>query len=134
MIGIILVSHSYKIAEGLMELINEMCSLESNEHVRVIPAGGTDDGRLGTSAVTIADKIEAISDYSDIFIFCDMGSAYLSAEMALDIVENVEAKTHIVNAPLIDGAFLASVQASAGFNAGEILQEIEKELPVKNNL
>lgn len=130
MIGIILVSHSHKITEGLTDLINEMCSAESSEYVRVIPAGGTDDGRLGTSAIIISEKIEEISDYSDIFIFCDMGSAYLSAETALDIVDDeVRSKVHVVRAPLIDGAFLAGVQASAGFSAEEILKELNKEFP-----
>ena len=80
MIGIILVSHSSKIVEGLLDMIKEMVNIGSeNEYVLLKTAGGTEDGRLGTSGVTIFEKIEECNACSDIFIFCDMGSAYLSA-------------------------------------------------------
>jgi len=129
MIGIILVSHSSKIVEGLYDMIKEMVNIDSdNEQLSLQVAGGTEDGRLGTSAITIFDKIEECSNCSDIFIFCDMGSAFLSAEMAQEMCDPVtEKKVRIVNVPLIDGAFFASVQASIGKNAEEIMGDLATE-------
>lgn len=132
MVGIILVSHSSKIVEGLLEMIKEMVNVDSeSENLLLKTAGGTEDGRLGTSAITISEKIEECSDCSDIFIFCDMGSAFLSAEMAKELCEpDIERKIKIIRVPLIDGAFCASIQASIGKNGEEIMKELDAEFSI----
>jgi len=124
MYGIVLVSHSNKITEGIKEMIEEM--IGDNEYVDIVSCGGTDDGRLGTNAIDILDNIENLNDAKQIFVFADIGSAILSAETAIDLVDDIELKEKVVLAdcPLVEGSFAAAVQASVNASSEEILNEI----------
>jgi phosphoenolpyruvate---glycerone phosphotransferase subunit DhaM len=123
MVGIILVSHSRKITDGLKEMIIEM----TGDEVVIFSAGGTDDGRLGTSAQIIMESIEGCKECKRILIFCDMGSSILSAETAIDLVDDeLMSKCLIVDSPLVEGAFVASVQSLATDNTDTILKEISQ--------
>ncbi|MEO1771514.1 dihydroxyacetone kinase phosphoryl donor subunit DhaM [Candidatus Enterococcus ferrettii] len=125
MFGIILVSHSQKITDGTKEMIEEMTGSSSN--VRIISAGGTGDGRLGTNAVMIMEVIEANSDCEHILIFCDIGSAILSSETAVELIEDEEltARIDIMDCPLVEGAFAVAVQASVCQDKASVLRELE---------
>ena len=124
MIGIILVSHSEKITDGIVEMINEMVG--DAENVQIHSAGGTGDGRLGTNTVMIMEKIAACDRCQHILIFNDIGSALLSSEMAKDLVEDValQQKIQLVEAPLVEGAFAAAVQASVTNDLSLIFKEV----------
>ncbi|MCI3028816.1 PTS-dependent dihydroxyacetone kinase phosphotransferase subunit DhaM [Desemzia sp. C1] len=124
MIGIILVSHSDKITEGLKEMIDEMVG--ESPYVNVLSAGGTGDGRLGTNSLMILEAIQQLEEASDILIFGDIGSAILCAETAMDLIDDaaLQSKTFLIEAPLIEGAFTAAVQASASCTKEQILQEM----------
>lgn len=124
MFGIILVSHSEKITEGTKEMIEEMVG--SQDGVTVISAGGTGDGRLGTNAVMIMEKIESCQTCDHILIFCDIGSAILSSETAIELIEDDELreKVEIMDCPLVEGAFAAAVQASVCEDKNLIIQEL----------
>lgn len=126
MFAIILVSHSEKITVGLKQMIEEMAGVEDN--VRIISAGGTGDGRLGTNSMMIMEHILANSDCQDILIFTDMGSAILSAEMAIDLLEdeNLQQKVHLIDVPLIEGSFIAAVQCSGEENIQNVLEELKE--------
>lgn len=120
MISIVLVSHSQKITEGLQEMIVEMVG--DTVH---ISSGGTGDGRLGTNAIMIADNIATCTNSEHIYIFCDIGSAILSAETALELLEtDLLEKTTIIDAPLVEGAFTAAVQSLVNPSKEAILQEL----------
>lgn len=124
MFGIILVSHSQKITDGTKEMIEEMTG--ASDAVRIISAGGTGDGRLGTNSVMILEAIEENADCDHILIFCDIGSAILSSETAIDLIEDEElmAKTEIMDCPLVEGAFAAAVQATVCQEKETIIQEL----------
>lgn len=124
MFGIILVSHSQKITDGTKEMIEEMTG--TSESVRITSAGGTGDGRLGTNSIMIMETIEANSDCAHILIFCDIGSAILSSETAIDLIEDAElaGKTEIMDCPLVEGAFAAAVQATVCQERETIIQEL----------
>jgi PTS hybrid protein len=124
MFGIILVSHSQKITDGTKEMIEEMTG--TSESVRITSAGGTGDGRLGTNSIMIMEAIEANSDCAHILIFCDIGSAILSSETAIDLIEDAElaGKTEIIDCPLVEGAFAAAVQATVCQERETIIQEL----------
>ncbi|MDU5509158.1 dihydroxyacetone kinase phosphoryl donor subunit DhaM [Enterococcus gilvus] len=124
MFGIILVSHSQKITDGTKEMIEEMTG--TSDVVRIISAGGTGDGRLGTNSVMIMEAIEANSDCDHILIFCDIGSAILSSETAIDLIEeeDLQDKTEIMDCPLVEGAFAAAVQATVCQKKETIIQEL----------
>ncbi|MER2002243.1 MAG: dihydroxyacetone kinase phosphoryl donor subunit DhaM [Carnobacterium inhibens] len=124
MIGVILVSHSEKITEGVKEMIEEMVG--DSPHVTILSTGGTGDGRLGTNSLMILEAIQSLEEATDVLIFGDIGSAILCAETAMDLIEDDELreKTLLVDAPLVEGAFAAAVQASVNCSREDILKEM----------
>ncbi|MGY0836418.1 dihydroxyacetone kinase phosphoryl donor subunit DhaM [Aerococcus urinaeequi] len=123
---LILVSHSQTITEGLKELLETMVP-DDNNTFSVISAGGTDDGEIGTSVSKITDAIFANSD-KEIFIFTDMGSAVLSAETALDFVEDdLKTHVHLVEGPLVEGAYIGAVQSTINRTPEQILVAIKEQ-------
>ncbi len=85
MINFVIVSHSAKIAQGVSELARQIASPEC----LIIPAGGIDDAKnpIGTDAVKIMQAIEEAFSPDGVLIMVDLGSAILSAETALDLLE-----------------------------------------------
>jgi PTS hybrid protein len=121
LVGLVLVSHSDKLAEGLRDMVVQFAGPD----VPVTTAGGTDDGRLGTSAPRIGDAIRAAFDggADSALIFLDLGSAALSLEVALEEFDpDVRSRISISEAPLVEGALLASVQASIGASLADVTE------------
>ena len=119
MVGLVLISHSSAIAEGLREMVAQVAGAD----VPVGIAGGTDDGRLGTSAPRIAEAIRLTLDAGadGTLILLDLGSAALSLELALEEFDGAErARLRVSEAPLVEGAVLAAVQASVGASLDEV--------------
>ncbi|TFD68098.1 dihydroxyacetone kinase phosphoryl donor subunit DhaM [Cryobacterium ruanii] len=109
-VGIVFVSHSEKIATGLVELARQMAPT-----ARLIAAGGTDSGGIGTSFVKISDGIAAANTGGGVVILCDLGSAILTAETARDVLDESEQnRVRIVDAPLVEGGVAAAVAAEIG--------------------
>ncbi len=107
MVGLLIVSHSPRIAEGIKELADQMTS----GRVPIRAAGGTSDGRLGTSPDDIRAGFDAIAGPDGVLVLMDLGSAVISAECAL---ESVRYPMFLSDAPLVEGAVLAAVEASIG--------------------
>jgi len=123
MVGIVLVSHSRQIVEGLYELVNQM----TGGKVSIGIAGGTEDGRLGTDATKIMKEIEKIDNNEGVVILVDIGSSVMSAQMAIELLgSDYENKVKIADAPLIEGAVAASVEASIGSNFKRVLEVAEQ--------
>ncbi len=121
-IGVVIVSHSEYIANGLKDLVNEM----NDGSVSVIAAGGADGGRIGTSAIRIQNAIESLEDCEHILIYADLGSSVLSAETAIDIVdEDLAEKVQIVDAPIVEGALAGVVQATISDDVEEVIRVSE---------
>lgn len=121
-IGVVIVSHSEYIANGLKDLVNEM----NDGSVPVIAAGGADGGRIGTSAIRIQNAIESLEDCEHILIYADLGSSVLSAETAIDIIdEDLAEKVQIVDAPIVEGALAGVVQAIISDDVEEVIHVSE---------
>jgi PTS hybrid protein len=119
LVGLVLISHSASIAEGLREMVAQVAGAD----VPVATAGGTDDGRLGTSAPRVAAAIRSTLDAGadGILILLDLGSAALSLELALEEFDDDErGRLRVSEAPLVEGAILAAVQASIGSTLDEV--------------
>lgn len=130
MIGIVIVSHSARLAEGIRELAAQV----SQESVRLATAGGTDDADhpLGTDAFKVLQAIESVYDDDGVLVFMDLGSAVLSAETALELLdESKRARVHLCGAPVVEGAVAAAAQAAAGAGVNEILRDAERAAPVE---
>jgi dihydroxyacetone kinase phosphotransfer subunit len=110
---LVLISHSGALVDGLRDMAVQV----AGDSVAVGTAGGTEDGRLGTSAPRIAAALRSTLDASPegVLVLLDLGSAALSLELALEDLEPADrARTRISEAPLVEGAILAAVQASVG--------------------
>ena len=117
MVGLVLVSHSPRIADGTAELVSHMA-----DEVEVAAVGGDSDGGLGTDPEGIQAAIEGLQA-EEILIFMDIGSAVLSAETVLEMLSSeVREKVRLVDAPFVEGAFAAGVMASTGADAEECVE------------
>ena len=117
MVGMVLVSHSPEVAEGTAELVRHMAG-----EVEIVAVGGDTDGSLGTDSDRIRSAIEGL-EADEVLVFMDIGSAVLSAEMVLEMLEpEVAEKVQLVDAPFVEGAFAAGVLASTGADADECVE------------
>jgi phosphoenolpyruvate---glycerone phosphotransferase subunit DhaM len=109
-VGIVFVSHSAKIAEGLVDLARQMA-----HDVEMQSAGGTDDDGIGTSYDRVTAAIDAVNTGAGVVVLCDLGSAYMTAETAVDFLDDdVRGEVRIVDAPLVEGGVAAAVAAQTG--------------------
>ena len=109
-VGIVFVSHSSDIATGLVDLARQMAP-----EVTLVAAGGTDDGRIGTSFDRVSAGIAEADSGAGVAVLCDLGSAILTAETALDFLDDqLRTRVRIVDAPLVEGGVAAAVAAEAG--------------------
>jgi dihydroxyacetone kinase phosphotransfer subunit len=90
--------------------------------VRLQAAGGTDDGGMGTDATLVAEAIAAADSGDGVLVFADLGSAVLSAQLAIDelVDEHRRDSVRIAEAPLVEGAVIAAIQASTGSSLDEV--------------
>ncbi|MFC9558322.1 dihydroxyacetone kinase phosphoryl donor subunit DhaM [Agromyces sp. NPDC056965] len=109
-VGVLFVSHSAAIASGLVDLARQMAPTAA-----LVAAGGTDDGRIGTSFDLVTAGIAEADSGAGVVVLCDLGSAILTAETALDFLDDeVRERVRIVDAPLVEGGVAAAVAAEAG--------------------
>jgi dihydroxyacetone kinase phosphotransfer subunit len=119
LVGLVLISHSGTLAEGLHDMVVQV----AGDEVAVGTAGGTEDGRLGTSSPRIADALRSTLAASPegVLVLLDLGSAALSLELALEDLDPADReRVRVTEAPLVEGAILAAVQASIGASLDEV--------------
>lgn len=124
MVGIVIVSHSEKAAEGIRELSLQMAGKDQ----KIIAAGGTDDGRIGTDPIKIYESIKSADSGEGVVILVDLGSALLSTVAAMDLLtdEGSEIDVRIANAPVLEGTVSAAVQAYIGGSIEEVISAAEE--------
>lgn len=130
MVGIVLVSHSQKLVEGLKELVSQL----SGGAVRVAEAGGGPQGELGTSAEKIRDAISSVAGPDGVLILVDMGSATLSAEMAIELLDPSPCEIRISDAPLVEGAVVAVIHSGIGDSLSAVIEAVEGARHMPKNL
>ncbi|MCC8172885.1 MAG: HPr family phosphocarrier protein [Odoribacter sp.] len=113
MVGLVLVSHSRSLAEATLSLVQSM----TGQEVRIAIAAGTGDDHkeLGTDAMEILQAVISVDSEDGVLVMMDMGSAILSAETALDFMEEAtKVRTHLCGAPFVEGTVAAAVAAKIG--------------------
>ena len=121
MVGIVIVSHSEKIAEGVKEVAEQMVP-----EVKIYSAGGTDDGRIGTDAMKISAAIDNAFDKDGVILLFDLGSSLMNAEMAIEFLdEDIKSKVEIIDAPLVEGTIVTAVYASMNKTIEEIKDNLK---------
>ena len=119
MVGIVIVSHSEKLAESIVDLTKMMA-----DSATIVAAGGLEDGTFGTSYDRIKTAIDSVYSDDGVIILMDMGSAVMTTEMVLE--EYDSEKVRMVDAPIVESAVAASVSAMCGSDLETILEEIEE--------
>jgi phosphoenolpyruvate---glycerone phosphotransferase subunit DhaM len=121
-VGLVLVSHSAALAEGAAQLAEQI----GGGTVAIIPAGGTDDGRLGTSAEKVADAVRRADSGAGVVILPDLGSAVLTVRALLADPEELPAPLELVDAPFVEGAVAATVTAAVGGDIKAVVAAAEE--------
>ena len=109
-VGIVLVSHSGALASGLRDVLLQIGA----DNLPVAAAGGTDDGRVGTSYHRVADAIASVDSGSGVLVLTDLGSAVLTTRAVLADVAAARTDVVLVDAPFVEGAVAAAVIAATG--------------------
>ena len=115
MVGIVIVSHSQKLAEGVVDLASLMAP-----ETPMRAAGGMDDGGFGTSFEKINNAIDEIYSDDGVIILMDMGSAVMTTEMVLETME--DRKVKMVDCPVVEGAVAAAVVAAGNASMEDVIQ------------
>ena len=118
MVGIVIVSHSEKLAESIVDLTKMMA-----DGANIAAAGGLEDGTFGTSYERIKAAIDRVYSDDGVIVLMDMGSAVMTTEMVLE--EYDSDKVRMVDAPIVESAVAATVSAMCGSDLSTILEEIE---------
>ena len=124
MVGIVIVSHSRKLAEGAVELAKMMAA-----DAPVAAAGGLEDGGLGTSFDRILAAIESVDTGDGVAVLMDMGSAVMTTEMVLEALDGSDVR--MLDAPVVEGAVLAAVESQMGTSLDGIAEKIQQARDVK---
>ncbi len=130
MVGIVVVSHSSALANGIRELAEQI----AQGQVPLATAGGIDDPDqpIGTDPMKVLAAIKSVYSEDGVLVLMDLGSALLSAEMALEFLpEEQQANVKLSTAPLVEGTMAAAVQAMVGGTLDQVLVEADGSLAAK---
>ncbi|MEH2311989.1 MAG: phosphoenolpyruvate--protein phosphotransferase [Nostoc sp.] len=130
MIGIVIVSHSKQLALGVRELAAQMV----HGQVPIAVAAGIEDPEnpLGTDPIQVYEAIASVFSDDGVLVLMDLGSALLSAEMAIEFLsEAQQQKVYLCEAPLVEGAIAAVVAAASGKDIHQVMAEARGALLAK---
>lgn len=133
MVGIVIVSHSQQLALGVQQLAAQMVQ----GRVPLAIAAGIDDPEnpLGTDPMQVYEAIASVFSDDGVLVLMDLGSALMSAEMALEFLSPAQReKVHLCEAPLVEGAIAAVVAASLGHHIQQVMAEARSALVAKATL
>ncbi len=131
MVGIVVVSHSPALAEAAVELAGEMLP---DREVPIAVAAGTSDDATGTDAAKVADAIASVSSGDGVLVVMDLGSAVLSAGLALELLGPVEDEVVLSPGPFVEGLVAAAVTAGTGADLARVAAEAARGLLPKTRL
>jgi phosphoenolpyruvate---glycerone phosphotransferase subunit DhaM len=116
-VGLVLVSHSRQLGEGLAEMVEQL----ARGRVQIGVASGAQDGGLGTDATAISSAIESVDGRDGVLVLADLGSAVLATESAFELLPaDLRDRVQLADAPLVEGAVAAAVQASIEGDLDEV--------------
>jgi phosphocarrier protein FPr len=128
-VGLVVVSHSRPLAEAAVTLARQMLP---GADMAIEVAAGTDDGGLGTDAVAVSAAITAADSGDGVVVLMDLGSAVMSAETALELVDDdVRDRVVLSSAPLVEGLVGAAVVAAGGADRDRVAAEALRGLAPK---
>ncbi len=130
MVGLVVVSHSPALARAAVDLAAEMVAGETPP---VAIAAGTGEGQTGTDATRIASAIGEVASPDGVLVIMDLGSAILSAELALELRDDDSTPVRLSSAPFFEGLQSAVVRAAGGASLAEVEREAAASLGAKRS-
>ena len=125
-VGIVIVSHSAKVAEGAADMVRQMVGTA----VPVAHTGGNQDGGLGTDVAAIMSAINSAWSEAGVAILVDLGGAETNSEMAIEMLDyDRRARVVMCNAPIVEGAVIAATEASGGAPLDSVRRAAEELSP-----
>src|SRR3954469_5754708 len=131
MVGLVIVWHSATLASGVVELARQM----GGGQVPIEAAGGLaePEGEIGTDMQLVRAAIERVAGPDGVLVLMDLGSAVMSAEMAVELIaaDDADLRVELCEAPLVEGAVAAAARAGAGASLDEVVTEARSALGMK---
>jgi len=125
-VGIVIVSHSAKVAEGAADMVRQMVGTE----VPLAWCGGDPSGGLGTSVEAILKAIDSAWSDAGVALLVDLGGAETNSEMAIEMLPaDRQAKVLVCNAPIVEGAVIAATEAAGGSSLDVVRRTAEELSP-----
>ncbi|MFM8701445.1 MAG: dihydroxyacetone kinase phosphoryl donor subunit DhaM [Hyphomicrobiales bacterium] len=125
-VGIVIVSHSSKVAEGAADMVRQMVG----DTVPLAFTGGNGEGGLGTDVAKIIEAIDSAWSEAGVAVLIDLGGAETNTEMAIEMLEEErQSRVVICNAPIVEGAVIAATEASGGSPLDIVKQTAEELSP-----
>ena len=122
-VGIVIVSHSPKVAEGAADMVRQMVG----EEVPLAWTGGNPSGGLGTDVGQIMSAIDRAWSDAGVVVLVGLGGAETNSEMAIEMLaDDRRAKVLICNAPVVEGAVVAATEAAGGSSVDTVRQTAEE--------
>lgn len=131
MVNLVIVSHSAQLGEGVGALARQMLM---GDGCKLAIAAGIDDPEnpIGTDPIKVMEAIESVADTDHVLVMMDIGSALLSAETALELLDpDIAAKVRLCAAPLVEGTLAATVSAAAGADIDQVIRDAMHALDAK---
>lgn len=126
-VGIVIVSHSAKVAEGAADMVRQMVGTE----VPLAWCGGNPEGGLGTSVAAIMGAVDKAWSDKGVAILVDLGGAETNSEMAIEMMPTErQHKVVVCNSPIVEGSVMAATEASGGATLEEVRRTAEELSPV----
>ena len=127
-VGIVLVSHSAALAEAARQVALQMAGPNPPP---IAVAAGMPDGGLGTDAAAVAQAITAVASADGVLVLMDLGSAVLSAQMAVELADLPGVPVELCAGPFVEGLVAAVVRAAGGSSLPEVAAEARRGLVAK---
>lgn len=125
-VGIVIVSHSLKVAEGAADMVRQMVG----DMVPIAFAGGNGEGGLGTDVSEILSAIERAWSEAGVAVMVDLGGAETNSEMAIEMLALEKQSCVVVcNAPVVEGAVIAATEAASGSSLALVRRAAEEFFP-----
>ncbi|HET6160558.1 MAG TPA: dihydroxyacetone kinase phosphoryl donor subunit DhaM [Dongiaceae bacterium] len=122
-VGVVIVSHSPKVAEGAADMVRQMVG----EEVPLAWTGGNPSGGLGTDVGQIMAAIDRAWSKAGVVVLVDLGGAETNSEMAIEMLpDEKRGKVLICNAPVVEGAVVAATEAAGGASVDIVRQTAEE--------
>jgi phosphoenolpyruvate---glycerone phosphotransferase subunit DhaM len=125
-VGIVIVSHSPKIAEGAADMVRQMVG----DSVPLAWTGGNPEGGLGTDVALIVEAIRRAWSDAGVAVLVDLGGAESNSEVAIGMLEpGRRDRVVICEAPVVEGAVMAATEASGGATLDAVRRTAEELSP-----